>query len=352
MPIKPRGNSFQVTVGSGAGRYRQMFKDLDEAKQAELDETRRRKGLSGAVEPRNPVKGMTIQVGTGKTLKDAYEITMRLHWKGEKAEKTNTINAGAVLEYLGRDSLLVDITAEEVTSMVFEFEDRGNSGSTVNKKASCLRMMFKTAQEQGWIEKWPNPPFRKEAKHRIRWMDEEEERKVLALCDHLGLHDLADYIAVAIDTGFRRAELLGFQSRDFSSGILHLHAGATKSDEARSVPATKRVAEILNRRGNRSVAFSPLTIPTLRAQWERIRSLLGLETDPQFVPHMMRHTCASRLVQRGVPLTMVKTWMGHAKIETTLRYAHLAPDSLLIGRDALEPKGDTVASPEMELADF
>jgi integrase len=329
-----------------------MFKDLDEARQAELDEIRRRKGLSVAVEPRKVVKGMTVPVGTGKTLKDAYDLTMRLHWKGEKAEKTNTINSKAVLEYLGEDSLLVDITAEEVTNMVFEFEDQGNSGSTVNKKASCLRMMFKTAQEQGWIEKWPNPPFRKEAKHRIRWMDEEEEAKVLTLCNHLGLTDLADYIAVAIDTGFRRAELLGFQSRDFSNGILHLHAGATKSDEARSVPATKRVTEILTRRGNRGTVFSPLTVPTLRAQWQRIRHLMGLDGDSQFVVHMLRHTCASRLVQRGVPLVMVQKWMGHKKIETTLRYAHLAPDSLLLGRDALEPKGCTIASPKMELVDF
>lgn len=347
MPIKPRGNSYQVTVGSGAGRYRQMFKDLDEARQAELDEIRRRKDPRWALEPRKVVKGMTIPAGSGKTLKDAYELALRLHWKGEKAEKTNTINSKAVLDYLGADTLLTDITAEEVTGMVFEFEDQGNSGSTVNKKASCLRMMFKTAQEQGWIEKWPNPPFRKEAKHRIRWMDEEEEAKVLTLCNHLGLTDLADYIAVAIDTGFRRAELLGFQSRDFSNGILHLHAGATKSNEARSVPATKRVTEILTRRGNRGAIFSPLTVTTLRAQWQRIRHLMKLDDDPQFVVHMLRHTCASRLVQRGVPLTMVKAWMGHAKIETTLRYAHLAPDSLLIGVEALERGATSVPQQDM-----
>lgn len=352
MPVKKRGNSYQVTVGSGETRYRQMFRDEGEARQAELDEMRRRKASSAPVVRR---KGEPGGATRGKTLKDAYDLTHRLHWKGEKAQKTNEINAGAVLKYLGEDTLLTDITSEDVNEMIFEFEDLGNSGSTVNKKGSCLRMMFKTAQDQKWIEDFPNPPFRKEAQHRIRWMDEAEEKRVLDLCDHLGLVDLKDYIITAIDTGFRRGELLTFQPKDFSNGLLHLHAGATKTEEARSVPATRRVAEIVTRRGNRPVIFSPLSRATLRAQWERVRHLLKLDGDPQFVVHMLRHTCASRLVQRGVPLAMVQKWMGHKKIETTLRYAHLAPDSLLIGKEALEQGANLitpVVAPEEALADF
>ncbi len=41
------------------------------------------------------------------------------------------------------------------------------------------------------------------------------------------------------------------------------------------------------------------------------------------------HTCASRLVQRGVPLKVVQEWMGHKAINMTMRYAHLAPANLL-----------------------
>ena len=63
---------------------------------------------------------------------------------------------------------------------------------------------------------------------------------------------------------------------------------------------------------------------------------MKLEDDPQFVVHMLRHTCASRLVQRGVPLAVVQKWMGHSNIQTTLRYAHLAPESLMVGKEALE----------------
>ncbi|QBE66861.1 tyrosine-type recombinase/integrase [Pseudoduganella lutea] len=332
MPIKPRGGSFQVTVGSGENRYRKMFQDELEAQQAELDEIKRRKTEGATKVPLQVSK----KPHEGKTLGEAYDLTMRLHWRGTAAEVTHKINSNAVLEFLGRDTPLTSITMEMVNEMVFEFEDQGNAGSTVNKKGSCLRMMFKTAQEQGWIEDFPNPPFRKEAKHRLRWLDEAEEVRVLAACEHLGLADLRDFIMVAIDTGFRRGEMLGFRPADFSNGLLHLHAGQTKTDEARAVPATRRVTEVLTRRAHLPFTFSPLSVYALRAQWEALREHLKLTDDPQFVVHMLRHTCASRLVQRGVPLAMVQKWMGHKKIETTLRYAHLAPNSLLMGKEALE----------------
>lgn len=354
MPIYERGGTFMVSVGSGKDRFRGSAKTRQEAEMLELEEKLRRKDPArrqGALRSRS--EG-TVK---GKTLKDAYDLTMRLHWKGEKAEKTNTINGTAVLKYLGEDTLLVDITAEEVTEMILEFEEQGNSGSTVNKKASCLSMMFKTAQEHGWIKEFPKPPRRKEAKHRIRWMDVTEEAQVLSLAEHLGLMDLRDYIIVAIDTGFRRGELLEFRSRDFVNGMLHLHAGSTKNDDARAVPATARVAAILKARAHLERPFGVFTRATLRSQWEMLRDLMHLEDDPQFVVHMLRHTCASRMVQRGVPLPMVQKWMGHRNIQTTLRYAHLAPDSLLVAKSALEGQVQyslavPSVSPELATADF
>ena len=70
--------------------------------------------------------------------------------------------------------------------------------------------------------------------------------------------------------------------------------------------------------------------------WSSIRDQMGLTDDKEFVPHSLRHTCASRLVQRGVPIVVVKEWLGHKTIQMTMRYAHLAPTNLLEAVGALE----------------
>ena len=49
--------------------------------------------------------------------------------------------------------------------------------------------------------------------------------------------------------------------------------------------------------------------------------------------HILRHTFASHLVMKGVPLKAVHELMGYATIEMTLRYAHLSPE---VGRGAVQ----------------
>ena len=64
---------------------------------------------------------------------------------------------------------------------------------------------------------------------------------------------------------------------------------------------------------------------------------MGLEGDKEFVIHSAtRHTCASRMVNAGVDLYVVKEILGHASIVTTQIYAHLAPHKLAHAVSVLE----------------
>lgn len=48
--------------------------------------------------------------------------------------------------------------------------------------------------------------------------------------------------------------------------------------------------------------------------------------------HMLRHTFASHLAMRGVPIRTISELLGHATIQMTMRYAHLSPN---VARDAV-----------------
>ncbi|MDP6213177.1 MAG: tyrosine-type recombinase/integrase, partial [Candidatus Thalassarchaeaceae archaeon] len=58
------------------------------------------------------------------------------------------------------------------------------------------------------------------------------------------------------------------------------------------------------------------------------------------VPHALRHTFCSKLVQLGVQIKVVQELAGHESIETTLRYAHLAPRNLRSAIDLLNGPAD------------
>lgn len=123
---------------------------------------------------------------------------------------------------------------------------------------------------------------------------------------------------------------------DFSTDETHIWVWRCHILINRAIPATDRVTHIMNRRANMRKPFGSLSVPALRYQWSVLKSAMKLEDDPQFIVHTLRHTCASRLVQKGVPLAVVQKWMGHLNIQTTLRYAHLAPDDLKGALDKLQ----------------
>ena len=50
----------------------------------------------------------------------------------------------------------------------------------------------------------------------------------------------------------------------------------------------------------------------------------------------IRHTCASRLVDKGVDLYVVKEYLGHSSIQITEKYAHLSPVKLAHAARVLE----------------
>lgn len=325
-----------VSVGSGTNRYRQNFRTKEEAEIAERKEILYRKGIIDRTErPQGAPQDVTLSNPHGHTLRAAFKLTCRDMWSQRKSDAS--IKAGTrVLKALGEDTLCSAVTTQVIREMIDEMEDVGNTGATINKKLSALSMMLKTAADEGWIETMPRIKRRANGTHRVRWLDVDEEQQVLYKTEQLGLLSLKDFIICAIDTGFRRGELMNFKVADYRDGMLHLHPDETKTSKARAVPATDRVHEIIVNRRHNTKLFDEFTENKIRMHWDTLRYALGKADDPQFVIHMLRHTCASRLAMQDKPAQFIQEWMGHTTPLTTARYMHLAPAKLREGKEALE----------------
>jgi integrase len=340
MPVYKRGGSFLLCMGSGPSRFRKAFKTHEEATKEEqrrsiLIEAGLQSHLEPPPAPRRVNGKATPQATPAGTLEQAFRLTSRDVWDHRRSD-TSKRQAKVVLRMLGENTLCKDVTTSMIREMADELTDQGLVGNTINQKLSALSMMLKTAADEGWIETLPRIKRRTAGTHRVRWLDGQEELEVLEQCQSLGLLSLRDFVICAIDTGFRRMELLGFSLKDYRNGMLHLHGDQTKTAKPRSIPVTSRVAEIISRRQNNILLFDDLSASKLRNQWAVLREAMGKLDDPQFVVHMLRHTCASRLAMQDKSAQFIQLWMGHSTPLTTARYMHLAPAKLREGIEALE----------------
>lgn len=279
------------------------------------------------------------------TLGKAYEVTKLRRWSGTKSERAALINARIVLEHFGLSVRLDAITAEAIDGFIDAQKAQGKANGTINRKLAALSAMFKVALQRGGCLSKPVIPHLREPKGRIRYLSREEEALVLQTLRLWGKTDHYDATVCLLDTGMRTGELWKLKASNIhlkqgTYGIIVLYGDDTKNGATRSIPMTSRTRKILVRRMSEAPEGEPLFPESnnfwyLRV-WDRVAVHIGKDDDPFWVPHILRHTCCSRLVQGGLDMRKVQEWMGHKTIITTQRYAHLSPTDLYKGVDILE----------------
>lgn len=340
MSIIERKGRFYVTVGTGDERYRASS---DSLKKAELlnDQELTKRGMSPARKTSSQRYEKSLvahtEAAAGMNLDKLLNIAIKTKWADAKSLKNMIGTTRGMFEVINPRMHPKDVTAKVLREATVKLAEMGNTGATINRKLSAISVLLKIAQEDDLIVNRPTLPRRKESDHRIRFLSKAEEDRCLAWCDNWGANDLADFISCAIDSGFRRAELLGVRNDQFYNGMLHLDHGETKNNKARAIPCSDRVLAILERRraSGGTTVFHGYSDSQLRRHWELMVDSLGFSNEPQFVVHMLRHTCASRLAITGHNSAFIKMWMGHATILTTERYMHLSQDTLKSGASSL-----------------
>lgn len=227
--------------------------------------------------------------------------------------------------------------------MVDGWAAKGLAAGTINRKIAALSVMLNVAEDRGWIDRKPKLNRKKEYEGRLRWFSDAE---VVSMTNHAGNDtQMRGLITLAVETGMRQSELLGLTRRDIDlkHGLILL--GETKGNKRRSVPMTDAARSwcrlLCEGLADHEYLFADhLTCRNISRWMATWKSMQGLPKDDEACFHTLRHTCCSRLVQAGVPIVVVQKWMGHATIQTTMKYAHLAPDSLDVALRALNERNN------------
>jgi integrase len=204
-----------------------------------------------------------------------------------------------------------------------------------NRVLALLSAMFNRAIE--WHLRTDNPCKGVKRYHEDRretWLKTEEIARLNAALDAHADQTVAAAIKLALLTGARRGEVLGakWSDLDFDRKVWTKPSHQTKQKKIEHVPLNPAAVALLHNLRARSTSdyLFPGRRPgeplgDIKKSWARIRKAAGLG---QVRLHDLRHTYASHLVSRGVSLHIVGKLLGHARAETTQRYAHLADEAL------------------------
>lgn len=149
-----------------------------------------------------------------------------------------------------------------------------------------------------------------ETKNGVALTLEEQNTLVQRATDYLGR-----FYLLCLYTGCRRSELLSLDYSDINrnTGLIHIRGTKTKGSD-RHIPLFPFILPLLEENGAGLVCpFSPDYVTRKFKEY-----------CPGHKLHDLRHTFATRCLEAGVPLKVVQTWLGHAKVTTTADiYSHV-----------------------------
>lgn len=248
---------------------------------------------------------------------------------------------------IGRETRIIDIRSSKVAELVAKRRGDGVGPATVNRSVTeALRKVLLRARD-AWEEpiatiKW-GLHILEEPQERVRELTAEEEQRLLAEVRP----DYHPVVRFALASGVRLSGCLALRWSDIDWGNRSVRIRG-KGGRDYTIPLSIEMRAILwplqnadpdvvfcyvaqrTKAGRKRGEWYPITHNGLSSEWQRARAAAGLD---DYRWHDNRHTRATRLLRKTGNLKMVQKLLGHTRIETTVRYAHVTDDDLRAALD-------------------
>ena len=257
----------------------------------------------------------------------------------------------------GRRRPIAALTLADLEELVRALMSEGRSPRSVARAVACYRGFYRFLMVDGGAKTSPAGDLRppRAWKSLPRYLAVEDVDRLLAQPDVAtprGLRDRA-LIELLYATGMRVSELIGLRPADINLDASYLTCTG-KGDKQRIVPvgdeATRWVGRyvsdgrpallgrrtspwlFVNARGGgapaqRGAAARGLTRVGFWKILKGYARQAGLRTS--ISPHMLRHSFATHLLERGADLRAIQELLGHVQLSTTQRYTHVNAAHLL-----------------------
>ena len=238
------------------------------------------------------------------------------------------------------------ITSADLEQLVAKRYEEGYAPQTVKHEMSNLRQTIKLMAKLGYKT---NPkleiPSPKVSKTRVRYLNSDEEERLLHELRKSKKADNYDFGLILLDTGMRymEAATLPWTAIDMETISITVYRSKVKNESI--LKMTDRVFKMMEHRlknkDNDRYVFMNNDRNTHRKYTKNGISnafdRAGLN-DPQIIKekgsrataHTLRHTFASKLAQKGMSLYEIGTLLGHTSSATTEIYAHLCSNTASI----------------------
>ena len=337
MAVRANHNKFLADFMLDGRRIKRQFDTELDAQAFEI-ETRRQHQYGKPLE--------AVEKAKAYTLGHMMDKTFVKYWQNKPTEELSLVNMKIIEKFFLPMTPLDSITTEKIDDFIMHLQNKGNKPSTINSKLSTLSKCIRFANDRGYIKVKPKIDRPKVGNNaRLRFFNIEEENLIIDLLAEHGRELFMYYFIFSMYTGIRPSEARGIHRRDIRKDDklgwvvdVKMVKDVSGTTLPRTLPLTEQAYSAYQKLDNGSVyPFAKFTKQEIRKNWDWVRAASGHThvADKDFVFYLTRHTCASRMVQRGISLAVVQKWMGHRTIQTTLIYAKLIPTNLLDARDAL-----------------